>query len=216
NSVTFAYDVPATIRVHIVDPDGDPVPSADVAGSQVSLVSASGGGASSSTAYPVTGTITEIGGLWPGNYGGYYGVTAPAAGYNSATVAPGATEDLDVTLLLSIGSFTNLPPGTDTVVAVPGMGDCTAPEARTINPSGFELIPGEWSFYAAGDEFECSPGPSALELSEGDTGEQTWGTTTLRVDGAPSEGTLWALHVSKAAGLLTSCPDPSDVSDAIN
>src|SRR5690606_18237315 len=185
NSVTFAYDVPGTLRVRIVDPDGNPVPSAEVAGSQVSLVSSSGGGASSSAAYPVTGTVTEIGGLWPGTYGGYYGVTAPGGGYNTANVAPGGTEDLDVTLLLATGSFTNLPPGTDTVIAVPGTGDCTAPEARTINPSDFRLIPGDWTFYAGGDAFECSPGPSPVELSAGDTGETAWGTTTLRVDGAP-------------------------------
>src|SRR5690606_25203761 len=120
------------------------------------------------------------------------------------------------TLLLATGSFTNLPPGTDTVIAVPGTGDCTAPEARTINPSDFRLIPGDWTFYAGGDAFECSPGPSPVELSAGDTGETAWGTTTLRVDGAPSDGTLWALHASKVAGLLTTCPDPSDVSDAIN
>lgn len=207
NGVKFWYDRAATLRLRVVDDLGALVDDSVVAGSQVTVVVTMGSsGSDSKTPWTVAGAETVLSGLWPTRYGAFYGVTAPVDGYPTVQLGPGATASLDVTIAMASGSIIDLPPGVTSVTAVAGAGECTAAGARLVAPAGFTLVPGAWSFYASGDTFDCSPGPSAWSLQAGTNDPVPWGSTTLQVDEASPVGHLWALHASKVAGPLTTCP----------
>ncbi len=218
NSVTFAYARAGTVRLHLVDPAGDPIDPAMLSAASVTLVASEHAGSTGATAHPVTGTTTEVTGLWPTSYGAYFGATAPADGYTTAALGAGATLDLDVRVTMATGSLLDLPAGTASVVAVPASGaGCTDPSARVVDAAGFTVLPGAWSFYATGPSFDCSPGPSAVSLAGGGNDGIVWGTTTLGVTNAPAGGTLWAVSRSKVPGAtLTSCPGPTYAGVAVN
>jgi len=216
NSVHFTYDLAAHLTLRLVDGSGTPLPAGSVTSSQVTLTFGS-----SSVPTMINGVTATIDNLWPGTYGAYYGLVIPSQGYGTVHIGPGATGNLDVSVIMATGSFTGTPAGTTTLTAVPGgTADCSGAGAVTVDPAGFTLLPGSWSFFANGSTFACSPGPgtpppsgssTGLGLVSGDNGSQSWGTTTLNVTGAPS-GDLWAVSRSKATGVpisSTSCPDPS-------
>lgn len=214
-SLSFAYDRAATLRLRIVDSGGTPLPDAQAAGAELTLVATESSGASASSSRTAAGTLTTITGLWPSRYGAYYGATPPGGGYGSVQLAPGAVGDLDVILELAAGEVIDLPPGADRVIAVRGAGACTDPSARTVDPAGFTLIPGTWSFYAAGLSFDCSPGPASVALVSGPNGAVPFQPSTLRAIGVPPGGVLWAVSTSRATG-LTTCPDPATAATAQN
>jgi prepilin-type N-terminal cleavage/methylation domain-containing protein len=211
NSVSFAYDRAGTVRLHLIDPSGGTLDAASVAGATVTLVAGESSGATSTTTPAVTGVTTPVSGLWPTTYGAYFGTTPPASGYPTTALAPGGTVDIDVPLVMASGSLNSLPAGTTSVIAAPGGSTtCTASGARTVDPAGFSLLPGSWSFFATGPTFDCSPGPASEAFVAGPNDGTTWGTTTLRVTSAPSAGKLWAVNRSKVPGAtLMSCPAAS-------
>jgi len=94
NSVTFAYDAAATIRLQFVDAAGTPVADATVAGQSVTLVSSTASGGSSTTILPITSALMQVPNLWPTQYGAYFG-TSPTT-FTPVTVTPGSTTTLDV------------------------------------------------------------------------------------------------------------------------
>lgn len=217
NNVTFQVDRAVTVNLRLVDETGAPLADADAAGATLTLVAAETSAASNETPVTATGGTTTVGGLWPTGYGAYFGTTAPASGFPSVSVAPGATVTLDVVFTSARVVFTALPEGTTTMLAAPGTtADCAGTGIRPVDPSAVTLLPGTWSFFVSGTTFDCSPGPAALVLASGDNGEQMWGQTTLRVTNAPA-GTLWALNRSKVTGASpTSCPSPSFAGSAVN
>jgi len=206
NSVRFSYDLAGSVRIVLTDPDGGTLSNADVAGSQVTLVAAEYSGASGSTVYTVSGVTTTITGLWPTQYSAYFGTTPPAE-FPAAALEPGGTVTLEVPFEFASTTITGLPAGTQSVIAVPsGAGTtCTSPGARTVNPADARVLPGTWDFFATGDTFACSPGPSGVALASGVNDPVAWAPTSLRVVDAPA-GTLWALEAGKAPGALTTCP----------
>lgn len=212
-AVTFAYDRAATLRVRVLDEDGNPYAAT---GLPFTVVSTESSGASASRQVTATGDVTEITGLWPTRHGAYFGSVPPAGGYPTIDLAPGQTGQVDVVLTLATGGVAGLPPGTDRVLAVPGTAGCTDPGARQVAAGGFSLMPGTWSFYASGPAFDCAAGPAALSLVGGDNGDVGFGPTTLAVTGVPAGGTLWAVHSSKAPGGLTTCGGPATAAVAQN
>ncbi|WP_432456434.1 type IV pilus modification PilV family protein [Cellulomonas iranensis] len=210
-AVTFTYDRAATLRLRIVEPDGTPY-TGPVTGA-LTLVATEASGASSARSVPATSGVTVVAPLWPTRYGAYYGASAPPAGYGTVRLVPGATADLDVVLEMGVGSVVGLPPGADRVIASPG--ECTAPGAQDVPADRFTLVPGTWSFYAAGPAFDCGTGPSAVPITGGENGDVYFEPSELRVNGAPPEGRLWATSLSRASA-LTTCPDPSLAQHAID
>jgi hypothetical protein len=218
SSVSFAYDRAGTVRLHLIDPSGGALDAATVAGATVTLVAGESSGATSSTTPAVTGVTTTVSGLWPTTYGAYFGTTAPATGYPTTVVPAGGTADIDVPLVMATGALASLPAGTTSVIAAPGgPTTCVASGARTVNPAGFSLLPGSWSFFATGATFDCSPGPASVALVAGTNDTSVWGTTTLRVTGAPTAGKLWAVNRSKVGGAtLGTCPAASYAGVAVD
>lgn len=208
SSVSFAYDRAGTVRLNLVDPSGAPIDPTAVAGATVSLLASESSGGSSATSRTVTGTTTVVNGLWPTQYGAYFGTTPPPGGFGSGKLLPGGTLDLEVPLELASGTLLNLPDGTTGVVAAPASAaSCTGVGARGVDPAGFAVMPGSWSFYATGATFDCAPGPAAVPLAAGGNDGTEWLPTTLRVTNAPAGGRLWAVNRSKIPGAtLTSCP----------
>lgn len=94
NSVSFAYDAAATVRLRFVDATGTPVADAAVAGQSVTLVSSTTTGGSSTTVLPVTAALMDVPNLWPTQYGAYFG-TSPTT-FTPVTATPGSTTTLDV------------------------------------------------------------------------------------------------------------------------
>lgn len=214
-TVTFAYDRAATLRVRIVNASGVPYPDASVQGTGITVVATESAGSSASRPYTATGAVTSVPGLWPTRYGAHFGSTPPAGGYESVDLAPGSTGDVDVVLALADFTVGDLPPGTASVVAVPGTATCTDAGARPVDPAGASLVPGSWSFYAAGPSFDCATGPGSRPLTAGDNGEILFATSTLRITGAPAAGGLWAVHASRVPG-LTTCPGPAAAGVAVD
>lgn len=215
NNVKIAYDRAASLRVSIVDEAGSPVSDADVAGSQITVISTEATGSTGSQLRTVTGAVTTIGELWPTTYGAFYGSTAPAEGYSSILLTPGDTGELDVKIALAQVTIFDAPPGTNRVLAVPAGQECSSSDAREVDPENFTLLPGAWTFFAEGAAFGCSPGPTAVTIESGQN-IVTWGVTTLRVNGAPSAGTLWALNASLVGSSLSTCPAPAESGAALN
>lgn len=216
NSVTFAYDRAASLQVRVVDSSGHQVADSLVAGTQITIASVGATGDTVTSARTISGAVTTIGNLWPTTVGAYYGTSAPAGGYPTVPLAPGGTGSIDVKLEYATGSIGGMPAGTSTVIAVPGTGTCGDSGSQTVNPSGFTLLPGEWSFYARGTAFDCAPGPASQMLMAGANDGIVWGTTTLQTTGVPSDGVLWAVNMEKVSGTLTTCPSASYASYAIN
>lgn len=86
NNVTFAYDAAMQLRVRFVDESGALVDDAAIAGQPYTLVAAEFAGATGSTLLVADHNEVLLEGLWPTQYGAYFGVTAPVDGY--LTVGP--------------------------------------------------------------------------------------------------------------------------------
>lgn len=218
NGISFAYDLAGTARVTLVDPDGGSLTDDDVTGAEVTLVAAEYSGSSGNTVKSITGVVTTIAGLWPTQYGAYFGVTPPVGGYDTKDLEPGGTIDLEVPFELAETTAIGMPAGTTSVVAVPSDGSattCTSAGARTVDPNDIRLVPGNWDFFAVGADFGCSPGPREVLLDPGPNDPVEWADTTVEVIDAPP-GTVWALERSQVAGSLTTCPGSGDASDAVD
>lgn len=87
NNTTFAYDTATTLRIRFVDAAGDLVADSAVAGQPYTLVASEYAGSSGSTLLVADAATVELTGLWPTQYGAYFGTAPPADGY--ATVTPG-------------------------------------------------------------------------------------------------------------------------------
>ncbi|WP_448629388.1 hypothetical protein [Cellulomonas soli] len=209
----FAVAHGGTINLNLVRSDGQPLSSAQVAGSTVSLVAPEFSGSSSVKQFTVTGTTTTLSGLWPTKYGAFFGTTAPSGGYTSYTLDPGGSLTIDVVFEMASAPVANLPAGTSSIVAVAAgtPTTCAAGQGVTLpaaSPSAtVSLLPGTYDLYATGVGFSCSPGPTAVPLAAGPNDEVAWGSTTLQLSSVPAGGTLWALNRA-ASGVtsLTTCP----------
>jgi len=200
SSIDMAYDRAASLELTVV---GGDVVDADVAGTSLSVYQSVFQGSSGLTSHVLTGVRTTIGGLWPTTYGAFYGTTAPSS-YPSVVLTPGGTGRLDVPIILAQGSITGAPASTTILAMRPGVTDCAAPGAIAVDPAGFELVPGAWSFAAQSDLVGCSAGPAAVPLSAGGANEVVWKPSTLTITKAPADqGPLWAVpaHAADAACL---------------
>ncbi|WP_024288218.1 prepilin-type N-terminal cleavage/methylation domain-containing protein [Cellulomonas sp. KRMCY2] len=213
NSVSFAYERAGSVELRVYDPAGATLTDDEVSGAQVTLVASEYAGASGATVHTLTGVTQTISNLWPTIYGGYFGTVAPAGGYPSVEVTPGATVTLDVPFAPAEVPFTNLPAGTSAIVAVPaGSGlTCGSAGAKTFPASApdttISLLPGTWQFFVVGSTFSCSSGdPTGTEFGSGLSEAVAWDqSSTLRVTGAVPGGTLWAVDAG-LTGPLSTCP----------
>jgi prepilin-type N-terminal cleavage/methylation domain-containing protein len=215
----FTYDRAGQVRLTLVDPSGGPLTKAQVAGAQVTLVaSLSSGGATSGMPYTLSDVVTTITGLWPTQYGAYFGLTAPLSGYASLPLAPGGSIDLAVPFAKATMAISGMPAGTTLVIAVPSAAGttCTTSGAVTVSPAAVSLMPGTWDFFAVGSTFACSPGPNAQALDPGVNDDIAWGTTTFRVNNVPAGNALWAVEQGKAGGALATCPTAGQAATAQN
>lgn len=216
NSVTFAYALAGHLTLRLVDEAGNLLPAGSLGTTQVTLVAGESSGSSSSIVKSITGVTATIDDLWPTQYGAFYGTVAPAGGYTSVAVGPGETGVLDVPVIMAKGSVTGMPSGTTSVTATPGAtASCSASGAIAVNPAGFSLLPGTWSFAASGPTFTCSPGPANVALASGDNAPQAWAQTTLQVTNPPA-GRIWAVDASKVTGTLTTCPGSAYAAVAVS
>ena len=218
--VPFAYDLAGQVRLTLVDPSGAPLTDAAVAGAQVTLVAGQSSGARR-TPYPLTGVVTLLTGMWPTQYGAYFGLTPPLLGYTSEDLSPGGTVELTVPFALATTSITNIPMGTTSVIAVPHAAGttCTTAGNQTVPTDAVALMPGNWDFFAVGTNFVCSSGPPAVALDSGSNDPIVWGTTTLwvkAVPAVPAGNALWALERGKAGASLTTCPTSVQAATAQN
>ena len=209
NGVKFAYDREGTLHLNLVDEAGVPLTLAEAPVGQGTLVASDSSGTSGSSLWTVGGLMTEVKHLWPTRYHAFLGTTAPAV-FDTFALAAGSTMDLPVKVAMVSTTFTNLPVGTTSVIAVPGAASaCPASGFRqhaVTDLAEFRLLPGVWSFFATGATFDCSPGPASQSLTAGSPAAVTWGQTTLKVTSAPA-GSLWAVNLSKVPGAtLTTCP----------
>lgn len=218
-NVSFAYDQAGTVVLRLVDPSGGVLDPSTITG-EITLVASETSGATSTQSVPVDGTSLEYTktGLWPTNYGAYFGSTPPGAGYASTKLTPGGTLVIDVPVEVSTGQVAGMPAGTTQVWAVPGAGGtCTAANAKPFGPPfTYSLIAGSWSFFAEGPTFACSPGPASQGLVGGSNDQLDWAVSTLQVTGAPTGGTLWALDAGKVSGTLSTCPGGAYAGAAVN
>jgi type II secretory pathway pseudopilin PulG len=218
STVGFAYDLAGQVRLTLVDPSGGSLTNAQVAGSQVTLVASESSGATSSTQYTLTGVVTTITGLWPTQYGAYFGLTPPLSGYTSLALAPGGSIDLTVPFAKATTTIAGMPAGTTSVIAVPSAAGttCTTAGAVTVSPGAVSLMPGTWDFFAVGSTFACSPGPNAQALDPGVNDDIAWGSTTFQVNNVPAGNALWAVEKGKAGGSLATCPTAAQAATAQN
>ncbi|MGN8245515.1 prepilin-type N-terminal cleavage/methylation domain-containing protein [Cellulomonas soli] len=208
----FAVAHGGTITLNLVRADGQPLSSAQVAGSTVSLVAPEFSGSSSVKQFTVTGTTTVLSGLWPTKYGAFFGTTEPAGGYTAYTLDPGGSLTIDVVFEMASAPVANIPAGTSSIVAVPAgtATTCAVGQGVTL-PAGsptatVSLLPGTYDLYATGLGFSCSPGPTAVPLAAGPNDEVAWGSTTLQLSSVPSGGTLWALNRAASGVTANTCP----------
>ncbi len=166
---------------------------ADAAGSTVSLFQSEASGATTITPHTLTGLETTISGLWPTNYGAFFGTDLPTEIANMVTLEPGGTEVIEVEFHYAQFQVTGMPASGD-VIAAPVGESCTANSARTVNPSAAELPPGIWDFFLENDDFGCAVGPTAVSLIPGPNSPVVWASSTLRILNAPNEGMpVWAV-----------------------
>jgi len=221
SSFGFAYDRAGQVRLTLVDPNGGSLTDPQVNDSQVTLVA----GESSGTKRPADtlhGVVTTISGLWPTEYGAYFGLTPPLLGFTSSQLLPGGLIDLRVDFEMATTMLSGMPEGTTSVKAVPSATGttCTTAGAVTVPAGPVSIMPGTWDFFAVGPSFACSPGPSAQVLDPGMNDDITWGTTTLQVNSVPAvpAGTaLWAVERGMVVGPpLTTCPTGAQAPTAQN
>ena len=212
NNVTFQVAIAGTVRVHLVDSAGNPVTSPPP-GAQVTLDAKEYSGDSSAHAYPATGPLVTISGLWPTDYGAYYGTTPPTTGYAKQTLAPGGTIDLNAVRELGQTSITGLPDGTIVHVGASGATSCSGTTlVGTVSgsdPLAVSLPPGDWTFFAEMPSAACSPGPT-VSLVGGPNGAIPWQMSTLTVQGAPAGSTVYAVEASRVTN-AGSCPPAASV-----
>jgi prepilin-type N-terminal cleavage/methylation domain-containing protein len=217
NGVRFTYDQAGQVKLTLVDPSGGSLSDSDVAGSQVTLVAGESTGTRSRTSYTLTHVVTTITGLWPTDYGAYFGTAVPV--YVTQQLVPGGSIDLTVPFELATTSFTGWPATTTSVIAVPSATGttCTTAGARNFSPSAtVDLMPGNWDFFAVGPAFSCSPGPKAEPLFSGSNDAVAWGTTTLQMQSVPVGNALWAVERGRAGASLSTCPTSAQASTAQN
>ncbi|RHA40533.1 type IV pilus modification PilV family protein [Cellulomonas rhizosphaerae] len=87
NNTTFAYDVATKLRIRFVNGTGHLVPDGAVVGQPYTLVASEYAGASGAKLLVADAATVVLEGLWPTQYGAYFGTVPPAGGY--ATVSPG-------------------------------------------------------------------------------------------------------------------------------
>jgi len=213
----FTYDLAGQVRLTLVDPSGGSLTDIQVNGSQVTLVA----GESSGTKRPADtlhGVVTTISGLWPTEYGAYFGLTPPLLGFTSLQLAPGGLIDLTVDFEMATTKLSGMPAGTTSVKAVPSATGttCTTSGWVTVSPAAVSLMPGTWDFFAVGSSFACSPGPRAQALDPGVNDDITWGTTTFQLNSVPAGNTLWAVERGMAGGSLATCPTSAQAATAQN
>jgi prepilin-type N-terminal cleavage/methylation domain-containing protein len=96
NGVTFTVDRASTLTVQLVDEAGAPVDPAAIAGGVITLVAGESVGATSSKVVAVTGPTMTVSGLWPTQYGAYWGTAPPGTGYSSTKILAGGTGTVTV------------------------------------------------------------------------------------------------------------------------
>jgi len=129
---------------------------------------------------------------------------SPATIPNMVTLEPGGSAVIEVEFEFAQFTVDNAPSG-GTMIAVPVGLDCSASNARTVNPSDGTLPPGEWTFFYEHDDYGCAPGPEGHELFAGVNSPLEWLDSSLRVTGAPNGfGSIWAVSGAVAS---SSCTD---------
>lgn len=218
SGLKFGYAKAGSVTVRLVDGStGSLLDPGVVGASQVTTEASESGGSNGKVVHTINGVTDTLSNLWPTQYTVYYGTTAPVPSSPSINLGPGATASIDLPVAMASASLVNLPPGTKTVTAIPGStADCAAPNSITVTPAGFKVLPGTWSFMAHGDGFVCAPGPNNVGLGTANSTTITWGTTGLKVTGAPA-GKLWAVSASKVTNpSLATCPSAADTSTAVD
>ncbi|NLF05393.1 MAG: prepilin-type N-terminal cleavage/methylation domain-containing protein, partial [Actinomycetales bacterium] len=189
NNVQVAIDRAAEVTIRVF---GDGLTDEDADGSTVSLFKSEAAGNTSVTPYVLSGRQVTIGGLWPTNYGAFFGTDVPATIPNMVTLEPGGSAVIEVEFEFARFTVDNAPSG-GTMIAVPVGLDCSASNARTVNPSDGTLPPGEWTFFYEHADYGCAPGPEGHELFAGVNSPLEWLDSSLRVTGAPNGfGSIWA------------------------
>jgi hypothetical protein len=163
----------------------------------------------------VTAVSTTFSGLWPANYGAYFGTVPPVGGFPSVELAAGASVTISTPFQMAVLPIDNLPAGSTQVVAYPtGIVPntaCTGPgTVTTATVSGtsatLTALPGTFDLYVTGPGFLCSPGPRAVAAGSGTSTPLDWADTFLRLNSAPT-GTLWAIEKNRSGlSSLTGCP----------
>ncbi len=213
SSASFQIAKPGTVKVVLQRADGTPLTAADVAGAQFTLVTSASSGASSSAVYTAAGVTTTLTKMWPTQYGAFFGTIPPLGGYAVVKLPPGGIITLDTEFATAEVDVDNLPNNPTSVLAVPAGTAATCPAgvgtATSVSGSSasLSLLPGTYDLYVFGEGYSCSPGPVAVPLASGPNDGIEWGTTKVRLTGAPAAGKVWALN--KAASGLTSlatCP----------
>ncbi|AEI12316.1 hypothetical protein Celgi_1809 [Cellulomonas gilvus ATCC 13127] len=87
NNASFAYDRAMSLRIHFVDTAGDLVADSVMDGQPYTVVASEYAGASGGRMLVADGAVVTLTGLWPTQYGAYFGTLPPPGGYD--TVAPG-------------------------------------------------------------------------------------------------------------------------------
>ena len=197
-NVGIALDLAGTLTVRM---SGSGLSDAGVAGTVFSLYKSESAG-SSITQHSATGVDTVLTNLWPTQYAAFFGTTQPPSFSNLTDLTPGGSAVLLVPYEYARFTVTDLP-AAGTVIAVSPGGTCTTPGARTVDPANGSLPPGTWSFFLQSPVFGCAEGPDQESLQPGDNGPMSWGSTTLRLTGAPiGQGAIWAVSNRVSA---TSC-----------
>ena len=210
-----------TVTIRLTDPSHTVIPAAQAAGKHVILFAPdSAGNKTSPQVINNTSSSVTVANLWPGRYAAYFGDSVPTDSDTvPQTLEPGGSLVLDAVMAPATGTFSNLPAGTTSVVAMPNSATTCCGGGVTVPTTGFSLIPGAWSFFASGSDgghpFTNSPGPgtgggTAVTLVGGDNGDFAWGTTGLHFTGtsAPTGMPLYALAQATAGNLGTACPAP--------
>jgi prepilin-type N-terminal cleavage/methylation domain-containing protein len=230
HDISFAVEHPGTVIVTLERTDGVTLTNADVNGKTLSLAASESAGGSSVVERVVTATVTTFSGLWPSNYGAYFGTVPPVDGYPSVELGPGETVTIVTPFQMAVLPIDNLPSGTTQVVAFPAgtvpNPTCTGPVApTTAGASGdsatLTALPGVYDLYVSGAAFRCSPGPRSVSAGSGSNTPLDWADTFLRLNSAPT-GTLWAIEKNRSGlASLTGCPStltgtPVDVTGSKN
>jgi prepilin-type N-terminal cleavage/methylation domain-containing protein len=198
SNVEISLDRAASVTIHLTGG----VSAADAAGATVSLYQSEASG-SSIIQKTLTGLDTTVTGLWPTDYSAFFGSTLPATMPSSVTLAPGGTGDLYVPFqyadfgVLGVPTVAGLP--AFQIRAAAAGTPCTDPTAKLVDPTTGHLVAGTWSLWLYSAEIGCSEGPASVALEPGPNADVTWGTSTLRITGAPAGAAVWVSPAASGA-----------------